>query len=44
MAEKVIIGVKSWILGAKSVQLGLKNYEHSTNLERLNGTKRRSFS
>ena len=36
--------LKSGILGAKSVFLGVKNNELATNLERLNGTKCRSFS
>ncbi len=31
--------LKSRALGSKSVQLGMKNYEQTTKLERLNGAK-----
>jgi len=31
--------LKSRVLGSKSVQLGMKNYEQTTKLERLNGAK-----
>ena len=39
MAERGKIAVKSRVLGSKSVQLGMKNYEQTTKLERLNGAK-----
>ena len=39
MVQKGKITIKKWDLGAKSTYLGLKNYEHSTNLERLNGAE-----
>ena len=33
------MAVKSRVLGAKSGDLGMKNYEPATKLERLNGAK-----
>jgi len=44
MAEKGEIVAKKWVLGVKSGQLGLKNYEMSAKLERLNGAKCRPYS
>ena len=37
--KRVKLPLKSRFLGSKSVQLGMKNYEPTTKLERLNGAK-----
>ena len=44
MAEKGKIAVKKQVFGVKRGYLGLRNYEHSAKLERLNGAKCRLFS
>ena len=44
MVKRAKWWLKSEVLGAKSGLLGVKNNELATNLERLNGTKCRSFS
>ena len=43
-AEKGKIGVKNRVLVVKWGQLDLKKHEHSTEIERRNGAKRKLFS
>ena len=44
MAERGNATVKKWVLGAKSGELGLENYELATKLERQNSAKCRLYS
>ena len=44
MAERCEIVVKKWVFRGKKGVIGLEKYEVATNLERLNGAKRRFYS